>query len=108
MSQPQTDDENGCVVIPDWVLRENYFESAEQLSLYIALANNLDARGYCHSSLSQLSHDAMCSRSTVLRNLKSLEEIGLITRHRRTAEDGGHLSNEYSVSLYPTKKRKGV
>ena len=108
MSQSQTNGAIGYVVIPDWVLRENYFESAEQLSLYIALANNLDARGFCHSSLSQLAHDAMCSRSTVLKNLKSLEEIGLITRRRRTAENGGHLSNEYSVSMCPTKKQKGM
>lgn len=108
MSQSQTDDEYGYVIIPSWVLRENYFESAGQISLYVALANNRDASGYCHSSLSQIAHDAMISRKSVLNNLKSLEEIGLIARRRRTAEDGSYLSNEYFVSLYPTKKRKGL
>ena len=101
MSQSQTDDEYGFVIIPYWVLRENYFESAGQISLYVALANNRDASGYCHSSLSQLAHDAMISRKSVLNNLKIIEEIGLIARRRRTAEDGDLLSNEYYVSLYP-------
>lgn len=108
MSQSQTDDEYGFVVIPYWVLRENWFESAAQISLYIALANKRDAHGYCHLSLSQLAHDAMISRKSVLNNLKRLEEVGLITRRRRTAEDGGLLSNEYYVSPCPTNKRKGL
>ena len=108
MSQSQTDDEDGYVVIPYWVLRGNYFESAEQLSLYTALASRQDIHGYCHPSLSLLAHDAMCSRSTVLKNLKRLEDIGLIKRRRRTAENGGYLSNEYYVPLYPTNKRKGA
>ena len=108
MSQSQTDDEYGFVAIPNWVLRGDYFESAGQLSLYIALAKKKDAHGCCHPSLSQLVHDAMISRTSVLRNLKRLEEMGLITRRRRTARDGGHLSNEYYVLLFPAKKREGL
>ena len=108
MSQSQTDDEYGFAPIPAWLLRGNYFESAGQISLYVALVCRRDQYGYCHSSLSLLAHDAMISRKSVINNLKRLEDMGLITRHRRTAEDGGHLSNEYSVPLYPTKKRKGM
>ena len=108
MSQSQTDDEYGFVTIPYWVLHGDYFESAEQILLYIALANKQDAHGYCHPSMSLLAHDAMCSRSTALRNLKRLEEMGLITRHRRTAEDGCQLSNEYYVPTRPTVKQKGA
>ena len=108
MSQSQTDDENGFVVIPRWLLRRNCFESSGQISLYVALMYRRDQYGYCHSSLSLLAHDAMISRKSVLNNLKRLEDMGLITRRRRTAEDGGLLSNEYYVPLFPTIEQKGL
>ena len=108
MSQSQTNNEDEWVLIPRWVLRGDYFESVGQISLYIALANKRDAHGYCHPSLSQLAHDAMISRPSLLKNLKRLEEVGLITRRRRTAEGGVLLSNEYYVPLCPTNKRKGL
>ena len=99
MSQTKIDIEGGWAPTPHWAQRGDYFESGAQKLLYIALADRRDAYGYCHPSLSQLSHDAMCSRSTVLKNLKSLEDMGLITRRSRSAQDGGHLSNEYYVTL---------
>ena len=108
MSQSQTDDEYGFVVIPYWVLRENWFESADQISLYIALANKQGTHGCCNLSLSQIAHDAMISRPSVIKNLKRLEEVGLVSCRHHEAEDGGLLSNEYYVSLYPTNKRKGL
>ena len=108
MSQSQTDDEYGFVAIPNWVLRGNYFESAGQISLYLALAKKKDERGCCHPSLSLLAHDAMISRTSLIRNLKRLEDMGLITRRRRTAKNGGHLSNEYYVPLFPTIEQKGL
>ena len=104
MSQSQTDDEDGCALIPRWLQRGDYFESAGQKMLYIALADRRDQYGYCHSSLSLLAHEAMISRKSVLNNLKRLEDMGLITRRRRTAEDGGLLSNEYYVPFYPKVK----
>ena len=99
MSQTKIDIEGGWAPTPHWAQRGDYFESGAQKLLYIALADRRDAYGYCHPSLSQLSHDAMCSRSTVLKNLKGLEAMGLITRRSRSAQDGGHLSNEYYVTL---------
>ena len=108
MSQPYTNTEAEWAPIPSWLLRGNYFESAGQISLYVALVDKRDQYGYCHSSLSLLAHDAMCSRSTVLKNLKRFEEMGLITRHRRMAEDGGRLSNEYYVPMFPTIEQKGL
>ena len=105
MSQTKIDIEGGWAPTPHWAQRGDYFESGAQKLLYIALADRRDAYGYCHPSLSLLSHDAMCSRSTVLKNLKSLEDMGLITRRSRSAQDGGHLSNEYYVTLdAPTPK----
>lgn len=108
MSQSQIDIEGGWSATPHWAQRGNYFESVGQRSLYVVLIDRRDSHGYCHPSLSLLAHDAMISRKSVLNNLRRLEEVGLITRRRRTAEDGGHLSNEYYVSLYPTNKRKGL
>ena len=108
MSQSQTDDEDGWALIPRWLQRGDYFESAGQKLLYIALAGRRDQYGYCHSSLSLLAHDAMISRKSVLNNLKRLEDMGLIARRRRTAEDGGLLSNEYYVPLFPTIEQKGL
>ena len=108
MSQPYTDTEDGWSVIPSWLQRGDYFESGAQKLLYIALADRRDQYGYCHSSLSLLAHEAMISRKSVLNNLKRLEDMGLITRRRRTAEDGGYLSNEYYVPLFPTIEQKGL
>lgn len=107
MSQPYINTEAEWVPIPRWMLRGDYFESAGQISLYVALVYRRDQYGYCHSSLSLLAHDAMISRNSVLKNLKRLEEMGLIAWRHRTAEDGGWLSNEYFVPACPTVKAGG-
>lgn len=107
MSQSQIDiDESGEALIPNWVVRGDYFESGAQKLLYMALADRRDRHGYCRLSLSQLTHDAMCSRRTVLTNLKILEAKGLIRRRHRIAEDGSNLPNEYYVSMEPTIAQK--
>ena len=105
MSQSQTDDEYEWAVIPRWSLRGDCFESGVQKLLYIELLDERDVHGYCCPSVFMLADYAMISPASVLKNLKRLEDMGLIVRRRHTAADGG---DEYYVSLHPTKKRKGL
>ena len=99
MSQSQTDNEDKWTMIPGWVLRSGYFESDAQKLLYILLADQRDAYGYCHPTMSQLAHDAVCTSKTLLKNLQGLEKAGLIKHRRRISEDGSKFYNEYYVSL---------
>ena len=107
MSQSQTDAEYGWALIPRWVLRSGYFESDAQKLLYIILADQRDIYGYCHPSLSQPAHDAVCTSKTLLENLQGLEKAGLIKHRRRISEDGSKLYNEYYVSLDCPIEQKG-
>ena len=102
MSQSQIDiddNEGSWAPAPRWLLHGNYFESSLQKLLWIALADQMDSHGFCQPSLSLLAHDAMCSQSTVLENLRRLEALGLIMRCSRMTEDGKYLPDEYHVPL---------
>lgn len=105
MSQSQTDDEDGWALIPRWSLHGDYFESGVQKLLYIELADERDVYGYCSPSVFVLARDAMISPVSVLKNLKRLEDMGLIVRRLRTSADGG---DEYYVPLFPIIEQNGL
>ena len=111
MSQPQIDidDNDGSwAPAPRWMLHGNYFESSAQKLLWIALADQMDSHGFCQPSLSLLAHDAMCSRSTVLKNLRKLEAKRLIIRSRRIADGDSNLTNGYYVPLEPPIEQRSL
>ena len=51
----------------------------------------------CFPSLNKLAAIIGCSKPTVIKALKGLEEKGLILKKRRKRADGGHTSNLYTI-----------
>lgn len=65
-----------------------------------ALAARTDSQGVCWPSQALLARDTGLARSTVARCLAYLEEIGLISRVKRSAPSrGGRMSDLISVDL---------
>lgn len=66
--------------------------------------------GRCNPSAQRLADECEMDRATVFRHLKSLEELGLVTRHAKGDDKGGRSSNQYElhldVVLGPSSERK--
>lgn len=58
----------------------------------------------CFPSLNKLAAIIGCSKPTVIKALKGLEEKGLILKKRRKREDGGHTSNLYTILVSAVEK----
>jgi predicted transcriptional regulator len=55
--------------------------------------------GRCDPSIKTLSDDCEMDRTTVMRHLTKLEELGLLTRVTRGREDGGRDKNSYILHM---------
>lgn len=58
----------------------------------------------CFPSLNKLAAIIGCSKPTVIKALKGLEEKGLILKKRRKRADGGHTSNLYTILVSAIEK----
>lgn len=84
-----------------WVLDQDIPDSASKLVL-ISIANALNGKtGKCCPGIDLLAHESSCSRSTVKRKIKTLEEEGWITVTPGFTIDGRQTSNTYSLNLSP-------
>jgi DNA-binding transcriptional MocR family regulator len=85
-----------------WVLDQEGLHHKDKFVL-VALANRANSdTGLCCPSLNRIADDTALSRSTVIRSLAALEDMGYIQKVSRHRENGSSTSNEYrfpSVTL---------
>jgi DNA-binding transcriptional MocR family regulator len=85
-----------------WALDQEGLHHKDKFVL-VALANRANSdTGLCCPSLNRIADDTALSRSTVIRSLAALEDMGYIQKVSRHRENGSSTSNEYrfpSVTL---------
>lgn len=85
----------------EWAWSQNV--SPSEKILLLALADHADSEGVCWPSLDRMQEMTGLNRSTVTRNLKALESMGIIYRER--SKGGSGLSTRYRLN---TKQVQGA
>ena len=89
------EEESGkTITIDNALINSQLYNTAEKILLLMLLSNN-------KASIKVLSNQAGTTKQTICRNLKRLEEKGIIKKNKRKAIDGGNMTNEYIVYNYP-------
>lgn len=81
-------------------IREHLTEvKATDSVVFIALATHIDNEGVCFPSLRTLERITGFKRSTIIRSIKRLEDIGWIVFVERGYRKGGwHAANRYHLN----------
>ena len=79
--------------------------TANQKTVLIALANRCDKNGKCFPSHERIFKDTGLSERTIIRCIKKLKDINLISVRERFLSDGPKIqtSNEYTMTFCLTK-----
>ena len=85
----------------NWALNVVTDITATQKAILIALADRADEDGFCYPSYDDICRRSCASRKTLISTLKVLEELELITRHRRYSQ-----STIYRVNITPMDRSK--
>lgn len=85
----------------NWALNVVTDITATQKAILIALADRADEDGFCYPSYDDICRRSCASRKTLISTLKVLEELTLITRHRRYSQ-----STIYRVNITPMDRSK--
>ena len=80
----------------NWALNVVTNITATQKAILIALADRADEEGYCYPSYDDICRRSCASRKTLILTLATLEDLQLITRHRRYSQ-----STIYRVNMTP-------
>lgn len=83
------------VHVSSWAWRLDVGDPETKLVI-LKLADHADDRGFCRPSIELIVRDTCLSRSTVIRRLKRLEELGFLQRERRR-EGSRNLPNRYQL-----------
>jgi predicted transcriptional regulator len=93
----------GHIYVKLWVeIREHLYQvKATDLLVFIALATHIDNEGVCFPSLRTLQRLTGFKRSTIIRSIKRLEDIGWIVYVDRGYRKGGcHAVNRYHLNKW--------
>src|SRR5262245_40317555 len=78
------------------------------LGIYVAIKRHLNTRtGECFPSYATIARKLHIDRSTVIRYVKKLKALGLISPELRFKEDGSPTSNQYNFDLSADRQDKG-
>jgi len=80
-----------------WASKQKTGNPTRKLIL-LMLANNANDEGYCWPSISTIARDCEIKKDAVIRNIRALEEAGLLKVVRRK-KDGVNLPNHYQLMV---------
>ena len=86
-------------------MKQKGLKPAAKIVLYWLADHHNSETGACFPSLKKLEAECEMNRSTIVRHLTSLEEAGLISRIRRTRDNGSQTSTTYLLNLTPVAER---
>lgn len=90
-----------------WARRQRMGDIGAKIILML-LADYSDDEGTCFPGIDRIAEETEQSKSTVLRKLRLLAELGLVTIERRNGENGYRTSNRYRLDLQVTVTRADV
>lgn len=90
-----------------WARRQRLGDIGAKIILML-LADYSDDQGTCFPGIDRIAEETEQSKSTVLRKLRLLAELGLVTVERRHGEGGFRTSNRYVMDLSVTVTRADV
>jgi DNA-binding transcriptional ArsR family regulator len=82
--------------VPESIYRDRRIPGAA-LRVVICLLGHADKDGYCNPSVGELARELGRTRSTIRHHLKTLAELGHITREAMPRKDGSRGANRYCV-----------
>lgn len=80
-------------------MQQKGLKPAAKIVLYWLADHHNGETGACFPSLNTLANECEMQRSTVVRHLDALEEMGLIERIERTRPNGSRTSTAYKLSI---------
>lgn len=87
--------------------REQHYKLVALMTL-ACFCNETRADGHCWPSIRAIMKHMLCSRSTVFKYLKILEEEGWIRREARNHRNGRQTSNDYFLNLEMIKNKATI
>lgn len=85
-------------------MKQTGLKPAAKIVLYWLADHYNEETGLCFPSLKTLASECEMNKSTLIRHLDALEEMGLIERDKRNRENGSRASNSYRLTLTPVAK----
>lgn len=82
-----------------WARRQRFGGDPSAKIILMLLSDYADEWGTCYPGVDRIAEETEQSRSTVLRKLKVLAEVGLITIERRANDRGHRTSNRYILEI---------
>jgi len=73
-------------------------------AVLVKLADNCNDKGVCWPSLNTIARETELNRSTVIRHIARLKELGVLIVNHRMDDDGASASNRYLLSLTALRK----
>ncbi|CUH60259.1 helix-turn-helix domain-containing protein [Thalassobacter stenotrophicus] len=86
-------------------MKQPGLKPATKIVLYWLAEHHNGETGACFPSLKTLERKCEMNRSTVVRHLEALEQLGLIKRNRRERDNGSQTSTAYILHLPPVAER---
>jgi DNA-binding transcriptional ArsR family regulator len=86
-------------------MKQKGLKPAAKIVLYWLADHHNEETGLCFPSLKTLADECEMNKSTLIRHLDALEEMGLIKRDKRNRENGSRASNSYRLTLTPVAER---
>ncbi len=92
-------DERGwhLTMIDNAVLESNKLNTYDKLTYIMICMHGNRNVGTCFPSLNTLAKLVCCSKPTIIKSIKTLEEIGLIEVEQRWNDKNEYLSNIYVI-----------
>lgn len=90
-----------------WARRQRMGDIGAKIILML-LADYSDDAGTCFPGIDRIAEETEQSKSTVLRKLRLLTELGLVSVERRNGENGYRTSNRYVMDLTVTVSKADV
>lgn len=96
---------HGLYAAQHWAQSQRPPTVAIQATLLL-LAGYADENYSCHPGMDRIAEETIQSRSTVIRQIALLEEVGLIRREYRYDQRGKRTSNRYILNIGATATRE--
>jgi pyocin large subunit-like protein len=82
-----------------WAYKQHEGLNAPAKFVLVALADFADQEHSCYPGISTLMEMTECSRSTVVRSLRTLQDLGLVVMEERRRPNGSSTSNRFWLSV---------
>ncbi|WP_412506187.1 helix-turn-helix domain-containing protein [Roseovarius sp. SYSU LYC5161] len=88
-------------------MKQRGLKPSAKIVLYWLADHHNEETGLCFPSLKTLADECEMNKTTLIRHLDALEDLGLIQREKRDRENGSRASNSYRLTLSQVSEHRG-